>query len=175
MVNLSTTQKLIIAFIALIIGIVLLPTIATQGNLVTDRISIKNESHSFTYAPPYTNQTNVNYTVTNAPTGWKSQDCPIVLINITNNNSRTLVEGTDFIIERSTGVYGLYNTTVNNQSVGVENNTYITYTYCPDDYMNLSWGRTGIKLVPGFISIALLLISVGLFYNIAREQGIIGR
>ena len=39
--------------------------------------------------------------------------------------------------------------------------------------MNLSWGRTGINLVPGFFAIALLLVSVGLFWSIARDNGII--
>jgi len=189
MVSLTTTQKLILAFITLTLGVVLLPTIATEGNDITNFIHVQNESHDAAYgtgscggegisgvSDGCLNTTETNYTVNNAPTGWKAAGaCPITNVVLVRNNSVAMVDGTDYILDEETGVFGLLNTSNNRESVGSDNNTYISYYYCPDDYMNLSWGRTGIKLVPGFFAIALLLASVGLFYSVAKEHGIIGR
>jgi len=63
------------------------------------------------------------------------------------------------------------NTTTTNNSMG--NTTYFDYTYCADGYMNIAWGRTILNLVAGFFALALLGASVGIFYSIGRDTGII--
>jgi hypothetical protein len=56
-----------------------------------------------------------------------------------------------------------------------DNLTYVNYQYCPDDYINVSWGRSVIRYAVGFFAIGLLLVSVGLFYSVARDAGIVTR
>ena len=58
-------------------------------------------------------------------------------------------------------------------SSGANNNSLMSYTHCPDNYMNIGWGRTLINLVPGLFAIAILLASVGLFFSVAKDYGII--
>jgi len=173
MTSLGTTGKLTLAFVTLLIGVVLIGTVATQGNLKVDKLVIADESHAFTVDSGVDINTTTAYTVTNAPTGWKIADCPLTSIVISNVTGVALTETTDYTITESTGVYYLKNTTATVAMVGTDNNTYIDYTYCGDDYMNLQWGRTGIKLVPGFFALAILLTSVGLFYSVAKDQGMI--
>ena len=176
MVN-SSTSKLIAAFVLLIIGIVFISQISVIGSVVTTRTAITDESISI--ASAYANTTipvnhGQTFTITNAPTSWKSTDCPITGVTITNSSGTVFTDGTDYAIDESTGIFNLYNTVkVNITFIDGDNLTYVDYQYCPDDYMNLTWGRTGINLVPGFFAIALLLISVGLFYSVAKENGII--
>jgi hypothetical protein len=54
------------------------------------------------------------------------------------------------------------------------NKSYAYYTYCPDTYVNLSWGRTILNLVPGFFALMLIGIGIGLFYKVLRNEGLMG-
>ena len=53
------------------------------------------------------------------------------------------------------------------------NDTYISYAYCGDNYLNSAWGRTVLNLVAGFFALALLGIGIGTFYSIAKDANII--
>jgi len=44
-----------------------------------------------------TGMENADYTITNAPTGWKVLDCPITNFVLANASGSTLVEDTDFV------------------------------------------------------------------------------
>jgi hypothetical protein len=170
--SLGTTGKLILAFVTLLLGVVLIGTIASEGLHRTDKLVVVGEQHAFTAAVGDVNITK-SYTVTNAPTGWKSEDCPLTAITIKNVTGVALTLTTDYTITPSTGVYYLKNTTATCAMVGTDNNTYVDYTYCGDDYMNSTWGRTSINLVAGFFALGILLTSVGLFYSAAKDTGII--
>ncbi len=172
----SSMSKLIAAFVLLIIGIVLVAQVATIGLEVTGKVGKINDSvisPAAGYAGGGEMNTSYVHTVTNNPTSWKVDDCPLTNIILTNSSGYTYAETTDYVFTDSTGTFTLVSTKEVNSSLISDNATYVSYVYCGDDYMNLGWGRTGINLVPGFFALALLLASIGLFYSIAKENGII--
>jgi len=176
--TLSSTSKLIAAFVILIIGVVLVVESATIGLTVTAKSSVDDESFDYTVGMlgGSVNETDAdsNLTMVNTPTSWKILDCPLTGIVVKNGSGdETWTLDTDYNVYAASGIVTILNTTLTNTTNNVGNTTLIDYTYCGDDYMNLTWGRTSINLVPGFFAIALLLISVGLFYSVAKEHGII--
>lgn len=173
----SSTSKLIAAFVLLIIGIVLAAEVAVVGLGVTAKTGAVDESFNYEagFIAGQVNETSAssNRTLTNQNKGWKTEDCPITGVSVTNSSGTALVLDTDYEVYASSGIIRMLNTTDTNTSNNVGNASLIDYTYCGDDYMNLGWGRTGINLIPGFFALALLIFSVGLFYSIAKENGII--
>ena len=177
--SLGNTSKLLVAFITLLIGIVLVGSIASEGLGKTTKLVALNETHNV--LPTILtgrNTTDINstivYTLTNAPTTWKTADCPITNFVMRNQSGTAFTVTTDYVLTASAGTFVFVNNAALNNSIGFNtNNTYVDYTYCGDDYMNLTWGRTSINLVPGFFAIALLLISLGLFYSVAKDTGVI--
>lgn len=163
---------LILGFVMLIIGVVLLPTIAELGNDKTNKIEVNDEAIDISAAVLAGGEINGTYpfTVTNAPTGWETTECPLTSITY-GNSSTDFTVTTDYTITASTGVLYLVNTTA--YGYGATNDTVIDYTHCDEDYIVASWQRTILDLVPGFMAIALLIISVGIFFQIAKEEGII--
>ena len=176
--SLSSAQKLILAFVTLIIGVLLITQISTSVNDKTATVDVVGETHKTTMVANNVSDV-VAYTVTNAPTGWKVNDCPLTNFAIKNASGTTLTVTTDYTVTASTGVYYVKNTTATNKASGffnpANNYTYVDYTYCGDEYMNVGWGRTVMNIVPGFFAIALLLVAVALFYSVARESGLLGK
>ena len=164
--------KLILAFVTLLLGVILVGTIATEGLLRTDKLNIDDEAVDITSLRIDNNNINESLTVavTNAPTSWKSEDCPLTNV-VYGNASEDFTVTTDYTIDAATGSLTVKNTSTTVNSV--PNATYIDYNYCNDDYLNLGWGRTLINLVAGFFAIAILLVSVGLFYSVAKDANII--
>ena len=175
---LSATNKLILAFATLLIGIVLIGSISTEGLAKTDYTRTSGESEAYTIVGDAPNTTAV-HTVTNYPTTWKVGDCPISSLVVVNASSggTALTATTDYTLTASSGSFVFVNSTATRLMVttnkGATNTTYLSYAYCGDDYLNSTWGRTAVNLVPGFFAIALLLISAGLFYSIAKDYDII--
>jgi len=172
MADMNVTSKLVLAFVLLLLGVVFIGVIATQGLVVTEKDRVVDESIS--YANKISNgSVNValpNSTVTYAPTSWKQEDCPLTSVVVTNGTGTVLTLNTDYTIDLDTGNLQVLNTTATNESNN-NNITLVDYTYCDDNYMNLGWGRTGINLVSGFFAIALLMIALALFYSVAKETG----
>jgi len=172
-----TTQKLIMAFVTLIIGISLLGVIATTGLGVTDQTVTGNETLDLVQFKNLANTSQINTTATAtltngyATTDWQYDDCSIAVTLLALNNGTAATVTTDYIV----GGNGEINLTNADfwWTESASNTTYITYTYCQDEYMTLSWGRTLLGIVPGFFAIALLMVSLALFYSVARETGII--
>lgn len=172
--TLGVTGKLVLAFVTLLLGVVLITSIATQGLAVTDKNAITNEAQAFTIDDDIDVNTTAEYTVTNNPTSWKVNDCPLTSFAIKNASGGTaLTLTTDYLITASTGVFTLKNTSTTVGMIGADNNTYVDYTYCGDDYMNIGWGRTMINLVAGFFALAILGAAIGLFYSVGKDTGII--
>jgi|TARA_B100001971_G_C18172395_1_gene527933 uncharacterized membrane protein len=167
----DANKKLILAFVTLILGAVLIGTIASSAIAVTDKTGVSDETLDISAARVANGDINESYefTVTNNPTGWKTGDCPLTSVTYGNSSTDYTIT-TDYLITLATGNLTLKNTSV---TVLGTNDTLIDYTYCADDYMNLGWGRTIINLVAGFFAIALLLVSVGLFYSIVKDYKII--
>jgi hypothetical protein len=176
---LTTIQKLLLAFVTLIVGLVLVTQIAVSSNTVTTTTGVASETHTVasTYAAGR-NTTNINpaitYTLTNAPSGWKTYDCPITNFVLRNSSGSTFTVTTDYVFNTVTGTYTLVDSAHALASLPVaNNNTYATYSYCGDNYLNLDWGRSVLALTPGFFALALLIFSVGMFYSLARDAGIL--
>lgn len=170
----NTVQKLILGFLVLIVGLALIGTVASNSLVVTEKTTVYDEvidvSSARVGADLSINETLSNFTVTNVPSGWKVDDCPIVQLAY-GNDSVTLALATDYEVFLSEGILHVLNTTDTNGSLG--NTTYFDYTYCADGYLNIAWGRTILNLVAGFFALALLGASVGIFYSIGKDTGII--
>lgn len=173
---LSITQKVILGFVTLLIGVILIVEVASTVSTKTDTTAVTDEAITMIrFGDKGVNTTPIQYYLTNRPTGWKITDCPLTNV-VVGNASTAFTLTTDYLIDTSTGNLSLKNTLVVNQTstTGANaNKTYVDYSYCGDEYMNLSWGRTLLDIVPGFFGIALLLVAVALFYSVAKDTGIV--
>ena len=160
----GNTSKLIMAFVTLLIGIVLIGPVATEGNSRTKTLVADEQ---FTIARNATDiDTAIEYTF--ATLGSTSVDCPVTSYTIANSTEeKELTETTHYVLDTGTGVFTVTNTSF--VFINEDNLTNATYTYCPIGYMNQGWGRTAIDLAPGFFAIALLLTSIALFYSVLQD------
>lgn len=168
--------KLVLGFVTLLLGAVLISTIATNTLGVTTYDVATNEAVAITGDSSDGGSVNTteNLQLTYRPTGWEIQDCPLSSVTVRNGSDGTaLTVDTDYEINLNYGNFTLKNTTASIGVLGADNNTYVTYSYCASDYMNLSWGRTLLNLIAGFFALALLGAAVGLFYSVGKDTGII--
>ena len=176
MPGLDATKKLLLAFVTLIIGIMLIAPLATQSNIVTEKTVITDEVVSVATAQEpvffYMNVSTDVGPVANVPSSWKIEDCPLTSITVTNLTGTSLTVTTDYTLSATTGVLNILNTTATVNGFTGSNSSIINYTYCGDDYVNLSWGRTVLDSTIGFFGLALLLTSLALFYSIWKESGL---
>jgi len=175
---------LVLAFVFLIIGSVLLGSIATNIGERTDKTNIYDETFDLNALGCVnatgggminsTTDADCNITMANAPSGWKTTDCPLTSVTVLNTTAGTyaaLSEGTDYDLFATTGIIHMLNTLDNDG--GTFNTTYVNYIHCEDDYLNSSWGRSILGTVPGFFALALLGVSLWLFYTVFKQVGII--
>jgi hypothetical protein len=128
-----------------------------------------NSRWNFTYTVTYSDiNSSVKLSIAQAPTGWKAYDCPINTIVLTNGTT-VLVQNTDYTYTSAAQINLLASAT-NNFTTG--NNYKASYNYCGDSYIS-GWGGTVLNLVPGFFALALLIFSVGMFYSLAKDAGIL--
>ena len=174
---LGVTGKLVLAFVTLLLGVVLVSTVATQGLAITDKQYKADETVSIatTRLPGSLdiNETAANLSLTTVTqSAWKQNDCPLTNVVVTNSSGTALVVDTDYQVELSLATIRILNTTDTRDNIA-DNNTLVDYNYCGDDYLNLTWGRTAVNLIGGFFALAILLVSVGLFYSVAKDTGIL--
>jgi hypothetical protein len=145
---------IIMIFIAIIVGLTLIvPIFDTQTDLTTKR-TVTNEPVSISAWRNNSADINITkpFTITNAPTGWKSEDCPlesVVYGNATNNYVLT----TDYTFTASTGVF--YSKNTSNVKAG-GNATFVDYIYCADGYNKDGASRSIAGLIGLFAALALL-------------------
>jgi hypothetical protein len=176
---LSTIQKLLLAFVTLIVGLVLVAQVATVGYAITSYTATTQTSSmaSARLADGSINESVYFYPThfIEAASGWRADTAGCsstdisTSVRITNSSGSAFVDGVDTIINTA-GSYTLVNTAKVN---GTSNNvTLVSLNYCPDGYIS-GWGGTVLNLVPGFFALALLVFSVGMFYSLARDAGIL--
>lgn len=175
----SNISKIIISFFMIVVGVVLITSVANSSDAVTSKIDIVNETFDISDARNLSGTTfalnySVDLNIANSPTSWKITDCPVSSFSMINQSGEAMADTTDYDIDESTGTLNFYNTLIANMT-GTSNTTYASYTYCPDDYLNIAWGRSVINLVAGFFAMAILLIGLGLFYSVARDTGMMGK
>ena len=169
----ESIPMLIGAFVALIIGVSLIGVIATESNEMTSTINISGENISYATAREAgTGAVDTTaYTIANPPTTWRITGCPITSF-VLHNSSGSLTDVVDYTFTASTGGIVFNNTA--NVNGSVSNTTTATYVYCDKEYLTQGWNRTIINLVPGFFAIALMGISIGLFYGVMKREGLFG-
>ena len=169
----KSINMLIGAFLALIIGVSLIGVVASTGNVITNTINISGENISYAAARE-TATGAVDTTaivIANYPTTWRITGCPIIGL-VLHNSSSSLTNVVDYVFTASTGSIAFNNT--DNVNGSASNTTTATYVYCNNEYLTQGWNRTIIDLVPGFFAIALMGISIGLFYGVMRQEGLFG-
>lgn len=175
--ELNNVSKIIVGFLMVIVGVSLIGTVANNSALVTDKAIIVNETVDISSArisgTQSINITASNFTITNAPTGWKTTDCPITSVTYGNATAQ-FTSATDYNLYTTSGILQVLNTSTTGED-SITNTTYVSYTYCRDDYLNIAWGRSIIGLVTGFFALAILGIGIALLYSVFRESGIVGK
>ena len=173
---------IVMAFVFLIIGSVLIGSVASNVNDRTDKTIVYDETFDLSAAgciggigQDINESTSAcNITVANVPTSWKTEDCPLTSVVVENTTAGTytaLTSGTDYNLFAVTGIIQMLNTTSTDNADF--NTTYVGYTYCADDYLNSTWGRSVLNTTVGFFALALLGVALWLFYSVFRNLGII--
>jgi hypothetical protein len=168
--------------VAILLGAVLVVIMAEQTNLVSQKTNVFNENHTLVGCWNATGpkgqvdelKTGCNITVTNAPTSWKTENCPItsvVVMNATTSAKSTAVESTDYNLFDTTGIVQLLNTTFWEQN-NVTNRTQLFYTYCGDNYVDSSWGRTVLNMTPGFFILGILIGTAFVIFWVLKREGV---
>ena len=172
----NNTSKIILGFIALIVGISLIAPIATNTEGVTNTITISNETIDINSdrtiagaCPMGVNGTNA-IQITNSPSGWKTLGCPVTSFVLKNQTGVTATVTTDYVFYPANGTLMLKNTSKWGICDVSINDTYASYTYCGDDYVQEAWQRTILDLISGFIALALLTASVAIFYSVGKAS-----
>jgi hypothetical protein len=175
----DAVNKLLYAFLTLIVGVVLLGTISTSVLNVNSGTQVINETQAIDAALAG-GALSITYpfNVTHAPAlgTWQrdtADGCPLTGIAIKNATNVALTRDTHYTFWPINGSWTLKGTTVNSTHFWANNNSYVSYTYCGDDYMNLTWGRSVLSVAVGMFALGLLAVSVGLFYAVARDYGLI--
>ena len=172
----GATEKIILGAILMLLGAVLIGVIATETAKVTDFLDVKAEQHAMTATADAksVNDTAV-YTITNYPQQWRSGGgCPISSIAIKNQSGSALTLTTDYTVDATAGTYQLVNSSTANAILltgpaGKDNNTYVDYSYCGENYLNTSMGRSILNMSIGLIAVLLLAAAVGIFYSVYQE------
>jgi len=191
MENNRNVAILIGAFVSLLIGISLIGVVATSAQDITTLTYTTESFDQATEGIRLSGNESAGdilatgtYSIDQATTGtWKADDSDCVIdvtfvgnsTGVAGGAAGTLTETTDYTITDA-GVLSLVGSAevLAMTGAGVDNTTYIYYNYCPDDYLSQGWTRSVTDLVPGFFGIALLLVSVGLFYQVLKNEGLVG-
>jgi hypothetical protein len=175
----GTGGMLIAAFLLLILGVsAFTTTIASEEQKLVQKTIVDSELFDTTDARAdglqiNESDTDSNHTLAQAPTGWKQHDsdCDTITVISVGNSTTAFTLDTDYEV---LGTYGeiihILNTTATENSA---NSTYVDYSYCGDDYLSESWTRSVANLIVGFFSIALMAVSVGLFWQIMKKEGLL--
>ena len=180
--------KLIAAFVMLIIGVVLISTLSTQTIASTALVGSGTESFSVAPARVVQDGYNINDTKVFASKNVIAHpaadsavrngetSCAISSIVMKNASGAVMTANTDYVWNTDGGGNGPGNLTLKNTgalNTTVLNTTTISYSYCGENYMTSSWGRTAMDITIGLLAIALFLGAVGFFYSVAKDVEII--
>ena len=181
----KSVSILIAAFIAVLVGIMLIGSVASETyghtgrgtSVIDERLNV---SSSYNGNSGFMNQT-IMRTLSNNGVQCSSGDGRWVSgsVVITNSSGTVLTSG-NYTVSYSNNTIAFKNTSTTDpvtygSSFFGGNITLIDYVYQPADYVCEGWQRTVLNLVPGFFGLAILAVGVGLFYKVAQEEGIIGK
>lgn len=181
----ESTNKLIMAFVALIVGVILLNVASSQTLTVTDSTA----SSSYVTGPtivrwgPDNNVNTTNYTALaalsttkdvsrNTAVGCGGWD--INKIYVYNASGTDMgASGTNWTATcTSSDVRITFSNTTDMVNLQIGNTTRLYYSYYPMSYLEAGWNRTILNMVPGFFALGVLAVSIALFYSVAKDYGI---
>lgn len=169
----NSIQIMVGAFIVTMIAIAFLTSIVGQTNNVTEKLNSVNETTDLTtscYSAGVVDESSndCNITVNNNPTSWKCEDCPITNVIVADSTGTELVLDTDYELYDSIGVVKMLNTVDTNETnLG---DVLVSYTYCGDNYVNSSWGRSILGINIGMFAIAILIAVMGAAYLLLDKR-----
>lgn len=178
----ETTNKLIMAFVTLIIGVVLLNVMASQTLVVTDSTA----SSSYVTGPtivrwgPDNNVNTTNATALaalstttgvdrNTAVGCGGWDTSRIYVY---NGSGTDLNGNYTVTCTGNDAWITYGNTTYMVNSQIGNTSRVYYNYYPMSYLEQGWTRTILNMIPGFFALALLAVALALFYSVAKDYGI---
>jgi hypothetical protein len=148
----STIGKLVAAFVAVMIAVVLIGQIASSGSALTTitPASIIMNIQAAKYTDGATNTSIEFYPqiINDTKTGWRSgingcdMGATISSIVVRNISGVTFVRGTDYLVSTTNGSLTFQDT--NNVNGTLNNLTTVSYTQCPDGYVyGSNWINNG--------------------------------
>jgi len=162
-------------FVLLLLAIAFLSSISDQTNDVISKALISDETTDISAngcltADGQVNESSAlcNITVTNYPTSWKIEDCPLTGV-VVGNDTTALTLDTDYYLFASSGVVQLLNTTAT-ENATIGNSVLVDYAYCGDNYVNESWARTILGTNVGIYAIAILAIVILALYLLLGKR-----
>jgi len=173
----SNVAKLVLAFVTLIVGLALISQVVLSS---ASTVGLTSTSESVAVTANESGKVDNRYgsvvTHYTPNDNWRedSSDCSIADPVVTNCTGVTLTDTTDYVWYHNGSINFENTRSVNCTDHGLPNATTVYYSYCPDSYMTIGWGRTVINLVPGFFAQAMLFVSLGLFYSLFKDSGLIG-
>ena len=158
---------IIILIVTILVGLVLLPAIASPAHEISNLNAVTNESTSLTTCYTAANQVNTsnpacNVTVDNwySAGDWRlnASDCYLTSVVVKNGTGTALTKNTDYKIYANLGKISFLNTTATEGQNA--NLTFLAYDYCPSGYSTNSTDRALSPLIVTFAIIALLIVVV---------------
>ena len=172
----NTVILLVSTTILVILAVAFLASISDTTLTTTQKLVVADEVHNLTAISCYVTGT-VNesasactFLVTNAPTSWKQEDCPLASVVLTNSTGTELTLDTDYTLTASTGSVAMLNTTETEAANIGATGVLVDYTYCGDNYMSSSWGRSILNVNVGLYAIAILIAVVLVVYLLLGKQ-----
>jgi hypothetical protein len=177
----NNLAKILMGAVALLIAIVLISTVSTEGNKVT---TLTYGSERVNFAPSLDdadtgiiNPAKIYYpafiNATNSSALWKRSnsqcDLSAIVASITaSNTTGAAMSSVDYAVNAIGGVTmkaGL----VANATSKYNNITVLTYRYCGDDYIEAGWVRTTLGTTYGLFALAALGVALALFYSVMKD------
>ena len=154
---------LVLIFIGIIVGISLMGQVINDQYSLTNKLGVVDEEVSVADSK-LAGSTDINGTVelgpvTNAPSGWKIEDCPLESITVTNASGTELTVTTDYTLSTTTGVLKIVNNSDTIDAFATDNTSLIDYSYCSDGYNKDAGSRGVARLFTLFMAMGILALT----------------
>jgi hypothetical protein len=178
MENKTTVGLIIIIGVALLLGSIVIQIISEQTTAKTKLTAVVYEPINIAPARSgelWAMNNSYNLTIVNYPQGWRlsESDCSSITNYVFYNQSKVaLTIGTHYGFSPTTGQFYYLNGTAPAVNATATNTTYVSYSYCPNDYLNSGWGRAVANNTVGFFSLAILISAAFVIFFILKKEGV---
>jgi hypothetical protein len=188
--NNKTLSILLIAFVALVFGVIAVQVISQQSNLNTEKVytteTLTIDNTNALINATFINQSPIYLSTNSLQSGFRTDysECEVTALDyVTNNTGVVKPIIFDFNFTKASGSTRAYITIAKVATddttekdwidlVGTGGNkTTVGYTYCPNNYIG-GWGGTIQDMVPGFFALGVLGVALLFALYVFREQGL---